>query len=54
MLRSPNCFKFVADAEFLPNQRGTYRSGRYYQRVLTNRPAPADAGPNARLGAGTL
>ena len=25
---SPNCFKFVADAEFLPNQRGTHRSGQ--------------------------
>jgi len=26
MLRTRNCFKFVADAEFLPNQRGAYRS----------------------------
>jgi len=25
---APTAFKFVADAEFLPNQRGTYRSGQ--------------------------
>ena len=26
--KAPNCFTFVADAEFLPNQHGTYRSGQ--------------------------
>jgi len=28
LFRSPNCFKFVADAECLPHERGTYRSGQ--------------------------